>query len=159
MENIILEFKTENLEIKLSSEKLFINTSISNETFALRSINGVGVVDLVEDYNKALTLWKKKKTGNTFLYFMGGLFAILGLLSFSWSSTFAFFLLGVSMIYFFIGYQNMNKNIEPKLLSAVRIIMGSGSRDFQFNKSDSKSRNIAEFVAKVESTLTAYYKN
>ncbi len=61
MENILSQFNTDNLDIKLTSEKLFINTVASNETFALRSVNGVGVIDLIDDYNKALTIWKKNQ--------------------------------------------------------------------------------------------------
>jgi hypothetical protein len=45
-----------------------------------------------------------------------------------------------------------SKNNEPKLMSAVRIMMSGGNRDFQFDKTGIKSGNIAEFVANVEST-------
>ena len=44
-------------------------------------------------------------------------------------------------------------------MSAVRIMISGGVRDFQFNKTSIDSNNIAEFVVKVESTLTAYHKN
>lgn len=44
-------------------------------------------------------------------------------------------------------------------MSAVRVMMSGGNRDFQFDKAGIQSGNIAEFVAKVESTLTAYHKN
>ena len=49
MENILSQFNADNLDIKLTSEKLFINTAASSEAFALRSVNGIGVVDLVDD--------------------------------------------------------------------------------------------------------------
>lgn len=59
-----------------------------------------------------------------------------------------------------IALIGMNKtNNEPKLMSAVRIMMSGGNRDFQFDKTGIKSGNVAEFVAKVESTLTSYHKN
>ncbi len=161
MENVFSQFTADNLEIKLTSEKLFINTNTSNETFALRSVNGIGVVDLVEEYNKALTLWKSQKGAGPVFYAFGGIFALLGLYSFSWSVGFAFFVLIVSALFFRMGYVQVekNKNNEPKLMSAVRIMMSGGNRDFQFDKSGIKSGNVAEFVAKVESTLTAYHKN
>jgi len=37
--------------------------------------------------------------------------------------------------------------------------MNGGNRDFKFDKSSSDANKIAEFVAKVEETLTAYHKN
>ena len=54
---------------------------------------------------------------------------------------------------------SFKKNNEPKLMSVVRIMMSGGSRDFQFEKTGIKSGNVSDFVAKVESTLTAYHKN
>lgn len=156
MENIILEFKTENLEIKLSKEKLFINTLTSSETFALRSINGIGVVDLVDEFNKALTNWKRIKNDLIVGYVYSGGFVIGGLLSMSLWPFLGIMLLGFALLILILVSQKQNKNVEPKLMSAVRIMMSGGNRDFQFNKSDNASKNIAEFVAKIESTLTAY---
>jgi hypothetical protein len=53
----------------------------------------------------------------------------------------------------------MYKNLQiPTLKSAVRIMMSGGNRDFTFDKADANSNNIAEFVAKVENTLTAFHK-
>lgn len=157
MENILSKFTADNLEIKLTNEKLFINTAISNETFALRSINGIGVVDLVEQYNKELTLWKGNKGFAIFLYIMGAAIAIVALLSLSKSPGAGFFCIAFSGLIFW--YANNQQKNEPKMMSAVRIMMSGGNRDFQFDKTGVKSENVAEFVAKVESTLTAYQKN
>lgn len=52
-----------------------------------------------------------------------------------------------------------SKKEKPNLMSAVRIIMSGGNRDFQFDKTGIKSGDVAELVAKVELTLTAYHKN
>jgi hypothetical protein len=38
-------------------------------------------------------------------------------------------------------------------------MMSGGNRDFKFDNTGVKSGNVAEFVASVESTLTAYQKN
>ena len=168
MENILSQFNAGNLEIKLTSEKLYINTPASNETFALRSINGVGVIDLVDDYNKALIEWKKKPITSYVAYILfafGGIWLIQSLLKiFSDLEKFYFedilpiifeiFLFGFG--YFLIKYC---KKKQPILMSAVRIMISGGVRDFQFNKTSIDSNNIAEFVVKVESTLTAYHKN
>jgi hypothetical protein len=100
MENLLSQFKTSDLEIKLTSEKLFINTVSSNETFALRSVNGIGVVDLVEDYNKALTEWKKSNFGTIFSSYGlmgGGAFVIIGGLMSDQSQTLIAIILGLSM--------------------------------------------------------------
>jgi hypothetical protein len=161
MENILSQFTADNLEIKLTSEKLFINTNTSNETFALRSVNGIGVVDLVDEYNKALTLWKSQKGAGPVLYFFGGFFLLIALIGISKSPVLAMICLLFSALFFRMGFvqSEKSKNNEPKLMSAVRIMMSGGNRDFQFDKTGIKSGNIAEFVANVESTLTAYHKH
>lgn len=160
MENLLSQFNADNLEIKLTSEKIFINTAISTETFALRSINGIGVVDLVEEYNKALTTSKSLKDSAFFAYFIAVSFLIGAIYFFSnnISGTLSVFFLVISFLLFFWGY-NLSKTKEPSLMSAVRIMMSGGNRDFQFDKTGSKSGNIAEFVAEVENTLTSYHKN
>jgi hypothetical protein len=43
-------------------------------------------------------------------------------------------------------------------MSAVRIMLNGGNRDFEFDKAGVDSEAVAEFVARVESTLTAYHK-
>lgn len=157
MENILSQFNADNLEIKLTSEKLFINTTTSNETFALRSVNGIGVIDLVDEYNKALTAWKKTLPGTYVLMGFGALIFIAGF--FGEKIEPGIILMGFAMA--IGGYFLMvnSKKKKPNLLSAVRIMMSGGNRDFQFDKTGIKSGNIAEFVAKVESTLTSYHKN
>lgn len=161
MENILSEFKAENLEIKLTSDKLFINTDTSNETFALRSINGIGVVDLIEDYNQALIDWNGKKNSYIVFYIFGSIFAIWSLFTFGLSTIFSICIMLVSAFFFRAGYVlhlNKDKNV-PKLFSVVRIMMNGGNRDFKFDKSGTSGESVAEFVVKVESTLTAYNKN
>jgi hypothetical protein len=157
MENLLSQFKTSDLEIKLTNEKLFINTVSSNETFALRSVNGIGVVDLVDDYNKALTLWKSKREKEIAIYVTGGIFVLVGLFSLSLFIEFAILLFISGALLFLLG--SVQKNIKPTLMSAVRIMMSGGNRDFQFDKTSVSSDKIAEFVAEVESTLTSYHKN
>jgi hypothetical protein len=161
MENLLSQFISDNLEIKLTSEKLFINTPTSNETFALRSLNGIGVVDLVEDFNKALTIWKAEKNGGIAIQIMGFILIILGLINLLSSIGLGIFLFIISALLVWRGSVQLRKykNNEPKLMSVVRIMMSGGNRDFQFDKMGIKSGNIAEFVALVESTLTSYHKN
>lgn len=160
MENILSQFNAVNLEIKLTNEKLFINTTASSEAFALRSVNGIGVVDLVDDYNKSLTAWKTVRLTQKLFIGTGIFIGIMGLYSMQYSVGAGLGIIVFGSIFAIPGLIGKNRtNNEPKLLSAVRIMMSGGNRDFQFDKTGIKSGNVAEFVAKVESTLTAYHKN
>lgn len=154
MENTVSHFQVEGLEIKLTEEKLFINTATSNEAFALRSIDGIGVIDLVEVYNSLLNDYKKSKRESMVFYILGGLFFMVGLITLPFGIGVVFF----SLFFILAGYLKGRKNIQPTLKSAVRIMMSGGNRDFTFDKADTNSQNIAEFVAKVENTLTAFHK-
>ena len=163
MEETLSQFSAGSLVIKLTSEKLFINTSTSNETFALRSVNGVGVIDLVEEYNIALTEWKNQQKKSLFSILFGAfiLLGAIGMLFDPKTSDKAYMTMGVSIGLIIYGNISRNKIMaeEPILMSAVRIMMSGGNRDFRFDKSGRKSGDIAEFVSKVENTLTAYHKN
>lgn len=145
-----------NLQVNLTDDKLFVNTFSSNETFALRSVNGLGVVDLIDDYNKKLTDSKKKLVYGTLSL---TLFILLlnnagsgynGFLGFIPNT-----LLFVSILFAIYNFVNYKK---PVLMSAVRIMLNGGNRDFEFDKTGVDSEAVAEFVARVESTLTAYHK-
>jgi hypothetical protein len=155
MENTISHFQVEGLEIKLTEDKLFINTLSSNEAFALRSIDGIGVIDLVEDFNNSLITYKKSNRESIAFYVAGGLFFLVGLITLPAGIGAVFF----SLIFILAGFLKGRKNFKPTLKSAVRIMMSGGNRDFTFDKADTKSQNIAEFVANVENTLTAFHKN
>tara|TARA_B110000914_G_C15068084_1_gene267163 strand:- start:244 stop:438 length:195 start_codon:yes stop_codon:yes gene_type:complete len=45
---------------------------------------------------------------------------------------------------------------EPVLDSYFKLMLSGGDRKFKFNKSDETSIKIADFINKVEDTLTAY---
>jgi hypothetical protein len=155
MENVLSQINVQEITIKLTDEKLYINTSSSNETFALRSVNGIGVVDLQDDYKRSLVFWKGQLY-TAYVTIGSGLFiAILGIyLGFK-----IFTVLGVG--FFILGYYLMNKynSTKPVLMSAFRIMMSGGNRDFVFYKDLDNSNSILNFIAKVEDTLTSYHKN
>lgn len=157
MEETLSQFRADQLDIRLTNEKLFINTAISNEAFALRSLNGIGVVDLVDDYNKALTANRIQKIGRKASLGVGVIFGVQGLYALQYSSTLGFVIIAFCSVFIYFGL--MKTKNEPKLMSAVRIMMSGGNRDFQFDKAGVRSSDIANFVAKVESTLTAYHQN
>jgi hypothetical protein len=161
MENTLKTLETDGLSIKLTDEKLFINTATSMETFALRSIDGIGVIDLVDQFNALLSFHNQDKNGRISLIVIG-----IGTLIFSFffnsmldiGTNFLVIMtiigLGISLTGFYL-FQLLKK---PTLKSAVRIMMAGGNRDFMFDKAHSNSMEVAEFVAKVEDTLTAFHK-
>ena len=166
MDEFIAKYISSEMSIKLTSEKLFIETPSSNETFALRSVNGIGVVDLIDEYNSALSVYnmklKQKKSVAYVLIGYGAIILLCSLFCFSFSVGFVFFLvlLGGGLLVWGINKLNENNLIdEPNLMSAVRIMMSGGNRDFKFDKTGNKTTEIASLVAKVEETLTAYHKN
>ncbi len=158
MSTTISQLQTEGLQIKLTDEKLFINTSTSSETFALRSIDGIGVIDLVDKLNEEMTAFKKARVGFINLIVSGSFFFLGGIYFVNIDSSVGFgtLLLGAGMAGF--GLYKLNGYTKPTLKSAVRIMMTGGNRDFMFDKANSNSIEVAEFVAKVEDTLTAFHQ-
>ncbi|MEN9999217.1 MAG: hypothetical protein RI922_2207 [Bacteroidota bacterium] len=164
MDHTQTHFRTENLEIKLTEEKLFITTPTSTETFALRSIDGIGVVDLLDDYNNSLTKFKQNQSnvvkllGVGILIIAGGVYSLIESLNSESSLLGSFILLFVGLLLTVITIIAIRKSTEPGMLSAVRIMMSGGNRDFVFDKASANSIEFAEFVANVEDTLTAFHK-
>jgi hypothetical protein len=150
MNNALTHFQTDNLEIKLTEEKLFITTPTSTETFALRSIDGIGVIDLVDGLNANLRLYKQVRFNNI-VFMVGGI--ILFLFGF-----FSAIMFGIGAAIIALIFFNMKRQVKPTLKSAVRIMMTGGNRDFIFDKANTNSIEVAEFVANVEDTLTAFHK-
>jgi hypothetical protein len=161
MEKTISELKASGLEIRLSEEKLFLTTSSTQETIALRSINGIAIVDLVDDYNAKLTAYKKEKSGGKFLLILGIIFcsfSLIGIVVGSNADSVAA-TIGFGAILIAISLFRGKKLIEPTLISVVRIHTNGGTRDFEFDKKGVYSGNVAEFVARIEDTLTAFHKS
>lgn len=161
MENTLKTLETEGLSIKLTDEKIFITTATSMETFALRSIDGIGVIDLVDQFNLLLNIYKQERNGRISLIILGISTIIFGLffnsildIGNSFLIIFIIMGLGISLT----GYYLIQLLKKPTLKSAVRIMMAGGNRDFMFDKAHSNSMEVAEFVAKVEDTLTAFHK-
>ncbi len=141
------------LEFKISSEKLFIDTSEGSETYALRSINGISVKDDINGYNMRLNQIKGAKNLAYLLIFLGVFFLIIFL---SLESPISGIIVG--SIFAVPGIINLNKITETRMVSIVRITMNSGDKSFSFFKDDANSAEVANFVATLESTLTAFHK-
>ena len=160
MDNILSQLQTAELDIKLTEDKLYLKTLTSQETFALRGVQGIGVVDLVDDYNKALTEYKTQMTSKNF----GIAFIVVGVILIlfvgnSFSMVVGLILGGGVSLTGLMAYLKANKFEEPTLMSAVQIMMSGGIRNFTFDKAHINSTEVANFISKVESTLSAYHKN
>lgn len=144
--------------LKLTDDKVYVSAVGNEETFALRSVNGVGLYDNIEKYNEELEKFKKKysKTKVKIFYGIAAVFFILGFLIPGDEGA------NVSVIgLIFGGYAFwMSKQLkkEPKMDSYFRLMLSGGSREFKFDKSGNNAAQVADFINKVEDTLTAYDK-
>ena len=141
--------------VKLTNEKIFIDAAGSSETIALRGLTGVGLYDDLEKYNKELEEWKtaadKNTKGKWACWVFGGLAFISGISSGDEGGI----ILGC--ILFATGYYMSKKQVEKPILDSFFKLMITGrSREFPFHKSDETSVKIADFINKIEDTLTAY---
>ena len=161
MENEIAYLKTENgLIFRLTKDKLFISGPNGAETIALRSINGIGFFDLVTQYNIELSYYNSR-IANAKL--MASVYIILGVLfllpTLIWGLT-VILILSLPLIGFGLyKLLNIDKSAAPQLFSCVRIMINGMQRDFSFNKRNANSADVANFVARVEDTLTSFHKN
>ena len=145
--------------VKLTNEKIFIEAAGSSETIALRGLNGVGLYDDIEKYNAELTMYehqsKSIKNQKPICIIIGIASLLFGL----WLGEFGSIsvVIGVLIIIaaFIIPWEKF-KPKKPMLHSYFRLMLSGGDRKFRFNKSDESSVRIADFINKVEDTLTAY---
>lgn len=162
MSTVIAEFNdAKGFNVKLTNEKIYVSAIGQEETFALRSVNGVGLYDDIEKYNKELEEWKKQGGGNSKntgigMIVAGVVFVLIGFMDKSITGT----MLVEGGALAAVGYGYMSGLIKgkeaPKLDSYFRLMLSGGSREFKFDKTDNNSVLIAEFVNKIEETLTSY---
>ena len=161
--NVVSEFgDNQGFSVKLTEDKIFISAVGNEETLALRGVNGVGVYDDIEKYNNELATYKKetmspKKRKNLSIGTMvfGVIYAIWGI------SQGLEELAGVGAMFILGGFlisKYKSKKQPPVLDSYFRIMLTGGDRKFKFDKSGNNAKSIAEFINKVEETLTAYNK-
>ncbi|MDB4114263.1 hypothetical protein N9572_01915 [Flavobacteriaceae bacterium] len=163
--DIVSEFgDNQGFTVKLTSDKIFISAVGNEETLALRGVNGVGVYDDLEKYNEELEEFKKKtmspktrKYLSYTVYGFGVLTCLVGISSGDNPGSLIFGLLFFGGIGFAIS-KFKSKKKPPSLDSYFRIMLSGGDRKFKFDKSGDNAQNIAQFINKVEETLTAYNK-
>ena len=156
--------------VKLTNDKIFIDSAGSSETIALRGLTGVGLYDDLEKYNKELEEYKagtkqlerQMKMGKWMLIVLGlyctylsidNIFIYAGILVFG-----IFCIAGGVLLEKLVSFSSKLRELkkEPVLDSYFRLMLSGGDRKFKFNKSDETSVKIADFINKVEDTLTAY---
>lgn len=159
--NVIAEFNdNKGFNVKLTEDKIYLTAVGNEETLALRGVNGVGVYDDLEKYNKELDAHKKKvgnpktkKKVSKVCYVLAGLFFIIGIVGGGVEN-------GVAglMLFAILGYvySRSSKIPAPTLDSYFSLMLTGGDRRFKFDKSNNNAKDIAEFINKVEETLTAY---
>ena len=148
-------FKTKELDIELSGEKLIVKTESSNESFSLKSINSIGIIDIVEEFEKAQTVFKTSKLLRKILFSFGGFFILFGIgviLKLD-----LFLGLGIvvfSSVFFVFGFLVKKQNkVEPHLKSAIRISIHGTNRDLVFLNSLENNDKVSEFISVIENQL------
>ena len=160
----IAEFNDNNgFNVALTSDKIYITAIGQEETFALRSVSGVGLYDDIKKYNQELKAFEKKakksKNISVLLIFIGIAFLVVAVLAYIEGGEPATGILGLILLS--IGIYKLNKNDsakKPVLDSFFNLMLSGGDRSFPFNKSGKNAKQIALFVNNVEDTLTAYNK-
>ncbi|MDB9966744.1 hypothetical protein OAD44_00870 [Flavobacteriaceae bacterium] len=142
--------------VKLTDDKVFVSSIGNEETFALRSVNGVGLYDDIKKYNNEVEAQKKKypKWSVYFSLIFGLLYFIICLQYFDPILAFLILIFFGFIAFWINNKSNQIKNI--KLDSYFRLMLSGGSREFQFDKSEENSVEIADFINKLEDTLTSY---
>ena len=150
-------------EITLTDEKVYVTTIGSQETFALRSVNGIGTYDDIEQYNKDLEEAKKKDKRYFKNWGIGAIaIGVTLLLASAVVSDFSAGVLSVILLpwgvwWYIIGAKSESPEDKTKMKSYFRIMLSGGDR-FQFDKKAANAGEVADFCNKVEDTLTAYHK-
>jgi hypothetical protein len=154
---------------RLTSEKLYITSTGSQETFALRSVAGIGVYDDIKEYNENLReydrkseLYEKALNSNRqggIIFFILGIIALFpGLAKGDMQEI--FIVISIILVFFGIIFYNQipkyDNPTHPAMNSYFRIILVGGERSFQFNKNEVSATKIGVFINALEDTLTAY---
>ena len=156
---VIAEFNdNQGLNVKLTKEKIYISATGNEETFALRGVNGVGLYDNLEKYAKEEQEYNAKekglKTTKIGLTVIGVVSIIYGLYMGEVGTP--SIIVGIGLIVW--SFFKKNKIPKPVMDSYFKLMLGGSDRQFKFHKSNEASAEIADFVNKVEDTLTAYSK-
>ena len=158
----IAEFNDNNgFNVTLTSDKIYITAIGQEETFALRSVSGVGLYDDIKKYNQELKDFELKANNRKKYAYVLIVLGILQIIVYVFYLNIVTQGLVLGGIFIAVGIFLMNRNEsakKPVLDSFFNLMLSGGDRSFPFNKSRKNAKQIALFVNKVEDTLTAYNK-
>lgn len=154
-------------QIRLTTERIYAKSVGLEETYALRSVDGIGVYDDLESYKEEKLQAEKLAEGLRALayisYSFGIVLILIGLYALSLKEDtliLSIIALGLGSLFIYGGYNQMEKSkleiSKPTLKSYVKIIISGNNKLYLFNKKAKDAANVAEFVNKVEDTLTKY---
>ena len=149
--------------VKLTTEKIYAKSVGLEETYALRSVDGAGVYDDMELFAKekleAEESAKSKKNTSIGLMAFGGV-GFLAMISNPSAGQDIGPSLLICVLLFGYGVYLYNKSNEVldkvKLKSYIKIIISGSNKLYLFDKNAPDSEKVAEFLEKVEETLTKY---
>lgn len=157
---VLAEFDDDQgFNVKLTKDKIFVSSLGNEETFALRGVNGVGLYDDIVKYNEELEQHKTQKNPLVANICIGsGAFIVMcSLYLFSKSDAGAPMYIAEGIVFLAIGvFLKKQVHQPPKLDSFFKLILSGSDRKFKFDKNDATSASIADFINKIEETLTAY---
>ena len=161
----VAEFNDNNgFKVTLTTDKIYISAIGAEETFALRSVSGVGLYDDITKYNQELENFKRnspkvsRETGTGILIAIAVFVLILSFFTAPGEGPSGIQAISVAIAALGIWFWFRKPLPEPVLDSYFTLMLSGGDRRFPFNKSGSNAKQIAEFINKVEDTLTAYHK-
>lgn len=151
-EQILAKCSFGDFDATLTTLKLVITSTISDEAFPLKGITGVGVYDDIEQYAKEL---EKLKTQNNNKY----IFTSMCIGSLLWlifisnhEALLGFFVFIISIIVGIVIAKNTSVNLKPhKILS---VMQSGGKREFRYINDINKNTEIKNFVDKVVDTMS-----
>lgn len=157
--SVIAEFNDEKgFNVKLTEDKIYISAVGHEETIALRSISGIGLYDDIEKFNKEKEKSSSPKVLGGVLIGFGAVILFGALSSGDAPSSIivealAFVVVGI------LVFNGMIKTKQPTLDTYLTLMISGNSRKFKFDKSGNRADQVADFINKVEDTLTAYKQN
>lgn len=145
--------------VKLTSERIYAKSIGLEETYALRSVDGAGVFDDMELFAKEkLEAENSARAGKI----GGGILILCGIAFFFSAMEVSDPGLPILLSLVFIGFgifliNNASQKVaKVKLRSYIKIIISGSNKLYLFDKNAPDSEKIAEFLEKVEETLTKY---
>lgn len=166
-EKIIAEFTDgHGCNLKLTDQRLYAKSVGIEETYALRSVDGAGVWDDLENYKTEKLEGDRransKRNWGIVIMVFGGFQLLAGIIALFSDLLRTAAGIGVQLVFsgliLYFGYKKFmkSKEIRVSLNSYIKIIISGDNKNYIFNKKSKESADIAKFLEKLEQTLTKY---